>query len=69
MQCERCGAGPAGADHFDHCALCGARLCADCMAAGCCGQTPALGLQDGDLLEPGPIDADPLLDSGPNEDV
>jgi hypothetical protein len=42
MQCERCGAGPAGADLFDHCALCGLKLCDECMAAGCCGQVPAI---------------------------
>jgi hypothetical protein len=42
MQCERCGAGPAGADLFDHCALCGQKLCDGCMAAGCCGQVPAI---------------------------
>ncbi len=42
MACERCGAGPSGADLFDRCALCGLKLCDQCMAAGCCGQTPAL---------------------------
>jgi hypothetical protein len=42
MQCDRCGAGPAGADQFDQCDLCGQTLCDDCMAAGCCGQVPAL---------------------------
>ena len=42
MMCDRCGAGPAGADLFDHCALCGQALCDLCMAAGCCGQTPAI---------------------------
>lgn len=42
MECERCGAGPAGADLFDHCALCGTKLCDECMAAGCCGQVPAI---------------------------
>ena len=42
MQCDRCGAGPAGADQFDQCDLCGQALCDDCMAAGCCGQVPAL---------------------------
>lgn len=48
MQCERCGAGPAGADLFDHCALCGLKLCDECMAAGCCGQVPALSARDAD---------------------
>lgn len=42
MQCERCGAGPAGADLFEQCALCGMTLCDECMAAGCCGQVPAI---------------------------
>jgi hypothetical protein len=42
MQCERCGAGPAGAELFDRCALCGQKLCDLCMAAGCCGHTPAV---------------------------
>lgn len=46
MQCERCGAGPAGADLFDHCALCGLKLCDECMAGGCCGQTPAISGRD-----------------------
>lgn len=46
MQCERCGAGPAGADLFDHCALCGLTLCDECMAAGCCGQVPALSARE-----------------------
>lgn len=42
MGCERCGAGPAGADLFDWCGLCGQTLCDDCMKAGCCGQAPAI---------------------------
>ncbi len=46
MQCERCGAGPAGADLFDTCAVCGLTLCDECLAAGCCGQTPALSARD-----------------------
>ena len=41
MQCARCGAGPAGADLFDWCGLCGQKLCDECMAAGCCGMFPA----------------------------
>ena len=39
MQCERCGAGPSGADMFDYCGLCGQTLCDECMTAGCCGQS------------------------------
>ncbi|MBE3072595.1 MAG: hypothetical protein IMZ67_06425 [Acidobacteria bacterium] len=59
MQCERCGAGPAGADLFDFCALCGQRLCDLCMAAGCCGQVPAIsGL--GEIQE-----VEPVQDAGP----
>ena len=46
MQCERCGAGPAGADLFDSCALCGLTLCDECMAAGCCGQVPAISARE-----------------------
>jgi len=42
MECQRCGAGPAGADLFDWCGLCGAKLCDECMAMGCCGQVPAI---------------------------
>jgi len=42
MMCSRCGAGPAGYELFDRCALCGTKLCDDCMAAGCCGQVPAV---------------------------
>ena len=42
MECARCGAGPAGADLFDWCALCGAKLCDLCAASGCCGQTPMM---------------------------
>jgi hypothetical protein len=42
MQCDRCGAGPAGAEAFERCALCGQRLCDECMAAGCCGHVPAV---------------------------
>jgi hypothetical protein len=42
VQCERCGAGPSGADLFDYCGLCGQALCDDCMATGCCGQSPAV---------------------------
>jgi hypothetical protein len=49
MQCERCGAGPSGAELFDYCGLCGQRMCADCMAAGCCGQTPAVSGRDQEL--------------------
>lgn len=49
MQCERCGAGPAGADLFDYCGLCGQTLCAECMAAGCCGQSPAVSGRTQDL--------------------
>ena len=41
MMCGRCGAGPAGHELFDYCALCGTKLCDECMAAGCCGQVPA----------------------------
>lgn len=41
MECERCGAGPAGADLFGRCTLCGITLCDDCAATGCCGVTPA----------------------------
>jgi UDP:flavonoid glycosyltransferase YjiC (YdhE family) len=46
VECQRCGAGPAGADLFDQCAVCGLGLCDVCMAAGCCGRTPALSAQD-----------------------
>lgn len=42
MMCSRCGAGPAGFELFDYCALCGTKLCDECMAAGCCGQVPAV---------------------------
>ena len=42
MMCGRCGAGPAGHELFDYCALCGTKLCDECMAAGCCGQVPAV---------------------------
>jgi hypothetical protein len=42
MQCEQCGAGPAGVELFDFCALCGKKLCDECMAGGCCGQVPAI---------------------------
>jgi hypothetical protein len=42
MMCGRCGAGPAGYELFDYCALCGTKLCDECMAAGCCGQVPAV---------------------------
>jgi hypothetical protein len=55
MQCERCGAGPAGYDSFDWCGLCGAKLCDECMAAGCCGHAPAISgrMQDEDGEPPG----------------
>jgi len=49
MQCERCGAGPSGAELFDYCGLCGQTLCPDCMAAGCCGQAPAVSGRTQDL--------------------
>jgi len=49
MQCERCGAGPSGAEMFDYCGLCGQTLCEECMAAGCCGQTPAVSGRTQDL--------------------
>jgi hypothetical protein len=42
MMCGRCGAGPSGFEQFDYCALCGTKLCDECMAAGCCGQVPAV---------------------------
>ena len=42
MPCARCGAGPAIFDQFDYCALCGQTLCDECMAAGCCGNYPAV---------------------------
>lgn len=58
MQCERCGAGPAGADLFDHCALCGLKLCDECMAGGCCGQTPAISGRN-PYAEPRDTDAEP----------
>jgi hypothetical protein len=34
MECERCGAGPSGAEMFDYCGLCGQTLCDECMTAG-----------------------------------
>ena len=49
MQCERCGAGPAGADLFDRCAHCGQKLCDECMAAGCCGRVPAASAREEEL--------------------
>ena len=51
-QCERCGAGPAGADQFDWCGLCGQTLCDLCMAMGCCGQTPAISGRTQDVDRP-----------------
>ena len=64
MQCERCGAGPAGADLFDHCGLCGLKLCDECMAAGCCGQVPAISdlHQDGEPQD----DQEPVVGSKPS---
>ena len=50
-ECERCGAGPAGAGLFKRCALCGIRLCDDCAATGCCGVTPAMTEGDEDKNE------------------
>lgn len=49
MQCERCGAGPSGAEAFDYCGLCGLTLCEECMVAGCCGQVPAVSGRTQDL--------------------
>jgi hypothetical protein len=42
LQCDRCAAGPAGADQFDQCDLCGQTLCDECIVAGCCGQIPTI---------------------------
>jgi hypothetical protein len=53
MQCERCGAGPAGADLFDQCGLCGLKLCDECMAAGCCGHVPPISGLKQDEAGPG----------------
>ena len=55
MQCERCGAGPSGAEMSDYCGLCGLTLCDECMAAGCCGQAPAVSGRTQDL-DPDPAD-------------
>jgi hypothetical protein len=54
MQCERCGAGPAGADQFDWCGLCGQKLCDECMTMGCCGQAPAISGRTQDGSDPQP---------------
>jgi hypothetical protein len=41
-KCEGCGARPVGEFALlDYCATCSRNLCAACMAAGCCGATPA----------------------------
>jgi hypothetical protein len=40
--CQRCGRTPPGLfGTWDYCAKCSRDLCTDCMAAGCCGVTPA----------------------------
>jgi hypothetical protein len=52
MQCERCGAGPAGVDLFDWCGLCGQTLCDLCMSTGCCGQGPAISGRTQDVDRP-----------------
>ena len=33
---------------FDYCGLCGQTLCDECMAAGCCGQAPAISAREVD---------------------
>jgi hypothetical protein len=40
---------------FDYCGLCGQTLCDECMAAGCCGQAPAVSGRTQDL-DPDPAD-------------
>jgi len=45
-RCERCGSRKSnvkagGFDLLDYCAVCSRDLCDDCMAKGCCGNTPA----------------------------
>jgi len=40
---------------FDYCGLCGQTLCDECMAVGCCGQTPAVSGRTQDL-DPDPAD-------------
>lgn len=43
MNCENCGKATVGYELHDYCAICSKNLCADCMAEGHCGNTPALG--------------------------
>lgn len=45
--CERCGR-PYDFDRDDYCAACSRNLCPACMAAGCCGTTPARSGLDSD---------------------
>jgi hypothetical protein len=58
-RCERCGAKPeaSGSDLpnlHDYCATCSRNLCEACMAAGCCGTTPAVSGQATDDTPPCP---------------
>ena len=42
-KCEKCGVPPPnGFAMLDYCAVCSKDLCEDCMAAGHCGNVPAL---------------------------
>lgn len=39
--CDVCGKKPRGFELFDYCAVCGATLCPEHIAAGHCGNKPA----------------------------